>query len=314
MDRSQELEKFKTEIDLRQFAASYGFELNRKKSSKRSAVMSHSNGDKLVITRTDSQRYVYFNVFGNDSGTIIDFLQARGGGSIGEIRKTLRQWTGSERALPVAKLPELKPAEFDAEGVAKAWEAACEPPGFNRYLQFERKIPAKIYCHDAFKESIRVGRRGNILFAHRNGGELTGFEVKNRGFTGFSPGGAKSLFRSASVGPEAVLIITETAIDALSVAALAGVNGKRFVSLAGQPSRLQINALRDFIQSIPQLKQIYLAFDHDEGGRKLSKMLKGALQIGKNIQFVDRFPPGEGQDWNDVLKENRNIAPIFTLT
>lgn len=46
-----ELEKFKTEIDLRAYAAGHGYELDRNESYTGSAVMRNPNADKIIIKR-----------------------------------------------------------------------------------------------------------------------------------------------------------------------------------------------------------------------------------------------------------------------
>ena len=73
MDDS-ELEKFKTAIDLRAYAAKQGYVLDRKDSWRGSAVMRHANNDKIVIKRDADGHWVYFSVRDDqDSGTVIDF-------------------------------------------------------------------------------------------------------------------------------------------------------------------------------------------------------------------------------------------------
>jgi len=44
-----ELDRFKTEINLSQFAASRGYQLDKRESSPNSAVMRHPEGDKIII-------------------------------------------------------------------------------------------------------------------------------------------------------------------------------------------------------------------------------------------------------------------------
>jgi len=50
----QELERFKSGIDLRAYAASQGYELDRKESWTGSAVMRDPHGDKVIIKRNDN--------------------------------------------------------------------------------------------------------------------------------------------------------------------------------------------------------------------------------------------------------------------
>ncbi len=58
----QELERFKTEIDLRLYAQSLGFELNAKDSWRGSAVMERGAADKIIISRGRDGHYVYWSV------------------------------------------------------------------------------------------------------------------------------------------------------------------------------------------------------------------------------------------------------------
>ena len=57
-----ELEGFKIEIDLVEYAASLGFEVNRRDSWRGSAVMERGKQDKIIITRDTDGHYIYFLV------------------------------------------------------------------------------------------------------------------------------------------------------------------------------------------------------------------------------------------------------------
>jgi len=85
-----ELDDFKREIDLRQYAAAIGYELDKRESWRGSAVM-RRGGDKIVIKRDTDGHYVYFSVRDDaDHGTIIDFIHHRERLSLGETRTELR--------------------------------------------------------------------------------------------------------------------------------------------------------------------------------------------------------------------------------
>ncbi|MCB0842121.1 MAG: hypothetical protein KDE26_02525, partial [Bacteroidetes bacterium] len=57
----QSAEIYKREIDLVRFAIeTYGFQVNKKKSSKRQIVL-HSAQDKIIISRNPEGQYWYFN-------------------------------------------------------------------------------------------------------------------------------------------------------------------------------------------------------------------------------------------------------------
>jgi hypothetical protein len=99
-----ELEAFKTNINLTEFAASLGYEMDRRESSRNSVIMRHSSGDEIVVARGLDHHWIYFSVRDDsDSGSIIDFIQNRTGDSFGQIRQKLRPWVGCGR--PVKRPP-----------------------------------------------------------------------------------------------------------------------------------------------------------------------------------------------------------------
>src|SRR5450759_3784978 len=95
----EELESFKREIKLHEYAASLGFEVDRKESSKREIIM-RRGGDKIAI-RVDiaDGHHVYYSFRDpGDNGTIINFHESRTGEhNFGRIRKQLRTFAGNER-------------------------------------------------------------------------------------------------------------------------------------------------------------------------------------------------------------------------
>ena len=77
-------------IDLRQFAVSLGYEMDRRESWRGSTVL-RRGADKIVVKRNRNGHYVFFSVRDDsDNGTIIDFLQRRQNLSLGAVRQILR--------------------------------------------------------------------------------------------------------------------------------------------------------------------------------------------------------------------------------
>ena len=312
--RNEELENFKTLINLCEYAESLGFQLDRKSSSRCSAVMTHPNHDKIVVARTSSGHWVYFNVHGgsqDDSGTIIDFVQARKKIALGDVRKELRPWIGKPRLVEHGGsrlLPmDLQPAEYDAARVLGKWLNAKRMGSSLSYLLNDRRIPSSVLADPIFADRLRTDQRSNILFPHWNQhGSLCGYEVKNRGFTGFAPGGTKGLWCSRPRTDDQIMVLAETAIDALSVAAIFGADGKRFFSTAGQISPSQATCIRSAVSRMPADAEIWLAFDHDDGGLKLAHQVKDALATltASTRKVITSLPPNFGEDWNDVLRNN----------
>ncbi len=302
--RTDELEEMKRS-DLCQYAASRGFVWDRRQSSRSSVVLRHPNGDKLIVARSRSGLYMYFNAKGNDRGTIIDFVQTRDRVSLGEVRKHLRPWlTGQVSPPPInSTLPfDLQPSEHDAAQVLARWIQAKPIGQTHPYLEAERRIPRATLKHPIFEDRIRIDVRGNTLFPHYSQAGLCGFEIKNSGWTGFSPGGIKGLACSRPRADDHTMVVCETAIDMLSYAALKGIDDKRFFSTAGQVSPMQIECLRAAIQKMPAGCTTVLAFDNDDGGHKLAQQIREAI-TSPGMPLVEDFPPTTGADWNDVLRQ-----------
>jgi hypothetical protein len=312
-DRYEELEAFKTRIDLREVMAARGHVLDERSSSRSYSVMRHPRGDKLIVTRKANRHWIYANVHdARDRGTVIDFVGYRDGLSLGEIRRALRPWlSGGLPLTPASRVfAELAISPPDSSRVFEAWEQA-EPIGaVHNYLLRERRTPSEVLSDPIFAGVIRTDVRRNALFAHFNRDGLCGFEIKNRGFTGFSPGGTKGLFYSRPRPDDGELVVCETAIDLLSYAALFGVQRKRFLSVAGQISPAQEQLLVSAAQKMPSGGTTVLALDNDPGGRQLAAKI--AQLFGEHgLETTTHLPDREGDDWNDVLRRRGQPAPDF---
>lgn len=311
--RADELDEMKR-IDLCQYVASRGFVFDRRNSSRCSAVMRHPNGDKLIVGRSKSGQYIYFNAKGNDNGTIVDFVQTRDRVSIGEVRKLLRPWLG-KNAAPLPDLPnlpfQLQPSEHDAARVLATWMKAKPIGQTHSYLEAVRCIPREVLGHLAFEDRIRRDDRGNALFPHFNQPGLCGFEVKNHRWTGFAPGGVKGLGCSRPSPSDRRMVLCETFIDLLSYATLKGIEGHRFFSTAGQISPAQGECLRSAVKNMPAGSEVVFAFDNDEGGHKLAELVQAEIAKTSGRIVLD-LPPRSGEDWNDVLKRERSTTYFTT--
>jgi hypothetical protein len=143
---------------------------------------------------------------------------------------------------------------------------------------------------------------------------LCGYEIKNRGFTGFAAGGEKGLWWSHIRRTDRRLILAESAIDAVSHGALFpdAEDQTRYASLGGTPSRRQMALLQAAIAKLPQDAEIVAAFDADPAGRKLASEVREAVasmagRTGRSdLIFTAHLPMQEGEDWNIVL-QNRQL-------
>jgi hypothetical protein len=297
-----ELESFKTSIDLRAYAASQGYALDRKESWRGSAVMRHAGGDKVIIKRDGDGHYVYFSVRDDtDHGTIIDFAQSRLRLNLGTVRKELRPWVG--RHSETLPYPPLVPTAKDRMRVETAY-AQIEDAFSHPYLETERAIPTALLQSDRFAGRVRIDGRGNAIFPHFDREGVCGFEIKNRGFTGFSPGGSKGLWLSHETPSDNRLVLCESAIDALSYAVLFPDERVRYASFGGELSVQQGELIRGAAARMPLNAKIVAATDADAPGGKLADNVREAVVLtGRDdLIFVLQQPEGF-KDWNDQLRK-----------
>jgi len=159
--------------------------------------------------------------------------------------------------------------------------------------------------HPRFRNTWRQDARGNVLFVHRDREGISGFEVKNQGFTGFAAGGIKTCWHSAAYRSDAMLVVTESAIDALSYYELYPHPHARFISTAGMPSALQLNLLARAAAKMPFGSTVIAAVDADRGGDLLRRVLEPHMS-GIGLWFMRHSPTQErAKDWNDVLRMQR---------
>jgi hypothetical protein len=304
----RELEEFKSGIDLRAYATGQGYTLDRRESWRGSAVM-RKGGDKIVIKRDADGHYVYFSVRDDrDHGTIIDFIQVRKGFSLGEVRKELRWWLGRAESPVPAFLPLEKTAKnrLQVETAYSRMQEARRHP----YLERERRIPADLLASSRFAGRIRIDARRNAVFPHFDEEGLCGYELKNRNFTGFAAGGEKGLWISHAEENDSRLVFAESAIDALSYAALHPDRHARYASIGGQVNPKQPTLIKDEILRMPTGSQIVSAMDNDKAGHLLSGMIVSAVAAAGrgDLSFIEDIPSIEGADWNNMLKDRKPPA------
>jgi hypothetical protein len=301
-----ELHRFKSDIHFLHYAADrYGYRRDRRESSVSSHVLRHpATDDKIVVRKDRDGHWTYFSVRDDrDHGTIIDFVQRRGRHlSLGSVREQLRSWLGTARPMPEAlELPRRSPP-VQRRPVAEVFEAARVASSCD-YL-CARGLRPETLSDARFAGTWRLDGRGNVLFAHRDeSGALTGFEVKSRGFTGFAAGGTKTAWQSVARESDRVLVVTESAIDALSYHQLQRGTSEaaRYLSTAGAPSTTQLELLETFFARLPRATTIVAAVDSDEAGHKIAGRIEALTRRVPHLGFRRDAPAG-AKDWNDVLQ------------
>src|SRR6202158_4916762 len=139
MNQDSELDAFKREIDLRQFAVSLGYEIDRRESWRGSTVL-RRGGDKIVVKRNGNGHYVFFSVRDDrDNTTVIDLLQRRQKQRFGALRQSVRPQT--DGLAISSQLPKLELAGPDRMRVESAYRRMADAHRFS-YLEHERCGPA----------------------------------------------------------------------------------------------------------------------------------------------------------------------------
>lgn len=305
-----ELEKFKTDIDLRVYAAGQGYQIDRKESWSGSAVMRGPNNDKIIISRKPDGHYTYWSVRDDkDRGTVIDFIANRTGKNLGQIRKELREWMGtSAAALPT--YPALPTTSKDRHRVemefAKTQDAVHHP-----YLENERGITAEVLSSERFSGRVRIDARGNAIFPHFDQDGLCGFERKNIAFSGYSSSGTKGLALSHMHENDERMIFGESFIDVLSYAILFPDEHACYASVGGKLNSTQPELIRAAIARMPSGSEIIAAFDSDEAGRGLAEVVRRAVELSGRGDLRFRIhEPGGVKDFNEMLLAKRKLSPV----
>jgi hypothetical protein len=307
MNQDSELDAFKRKVDLRQFAVSLGYEMDRRESWRGSTVL-RRDADKIVVKRNHNGHYVFFSVRDDsDNGTIVDFLERRQNLNLGAVRQILRRWIGRSATPP--QFPALEPTSTNRMRVECAYRRMANAQRYP-YLERERCVPAAVLLSPRFVGRMRIDSRGNTVFPHFDAAGLCGYEIKNRGFTGFAAGGQKGMWFSHARPDDRRLVLAESAIDALSHAALFpdAEDRTRYASLGGKPSSRQAGLVQATIARLPEGAEIVAAFDADEVGHKLVNVIRGAVAgvasrtERSDLIFKGHLPTQEGEDWNMVLQ------------
>lgn len=293
---------FKQQINLTQYAAYLGYEIDPKKSTRSSIVM-RSGADKIIISRRGTN-WVYFSVSDDhDNGTIVNFIQNRTHKTIGEIGRELQEWVGGAVTLPEPKryVQDVEEQNYDPARVTTIFKR-CRVAHNHAYLEEGRGIPARVLQSERFKGRIYTDRYGNAVFPHYNEKSICGLELKDAQKAVFVQGSEKTLWRSNVRAGDDILIISEAVIDALSYAVLFPMETALYAATGGGMSPEQAEIIKSAVSRFTNLKRIILITDNDTGGDRLATKIQSAIQ-GSSFtgEIIRHSPQPRGADWNNIL-------------
>ncbi len=304
MKRNEELDQFKTKINLVDYAQNNGYQQDKNKSSINCIVLKDSQGDKILVglDKTDNHYFYYSLTTETDKGSIIDFIQKRKNLNLGEVRKELRPWINNNYS-PTYKSTnkssiKLTPTSKDKFQIVAQFES-FQTINNHPYLN-QRGINQDTINNPRFKGTIYFDSRNNAIFPHRDREGVCGYETRNQNFKGFSNGGTKGLWVSNSSSKDEKLVICESPLDCLSYHQLFPDDHTRYFATSGTLSQKQKDLLRTAFEKFDQKKgEIIIATDKDIGGEEIAHKLK---EIAPKTAQVFRHVPKYQKDWNETLK------------
>lgn len=292
-----ELERFKTDINLIELASCYGYECVKKESSRSSVVMRHSDGDKIVCATAPDGHGIFFSVRPDGcGGSVIDFVMHREAVQLGRARQFLRKYL-SKGYLQAHSSVHYRPQAVPT-GVPDLYARWLRMQSYQGGYLESRGISDQTIA--LFADRIRIDERGNVAFRHDDLHSFAGWELKNKGFTGFCAGGKKALFgcKVGTLEDVPLIVIAECAVDALSYYQLKPRPGF-YLSFAGTLSQAQ-KELLIWVLNRYQDADVVIATDNDEAGRAYAQWLC-SVRAEASVDC-----PLIGKDWNDVLM-NREV-------
>ncbi len=312
MKRNEELDQFKTQINLVDYAQNNGYQLDKKKSSTNCIVLFDNQGDKILIglNKTDNHYFYYSLTNETDKGSIIDFVQKRKNLNLGEVRKELRLWINNSHSTKykvnskvnnkVTNKSEIKLTPIDRNKYQIIAQIESFQTINNHSYLNQRGINQNTLDNPRFKETIYQDKRNNVIFPHSDREGICGYSIRNQNFKGFSTGGTKGLWTSKSGSKDNKLVICESPIDCLSYHQLFPDDHTRYFSTSGTLSEKQKDLLRTAFEKIDQKGgSIIIATDKDVGGEEISQEL---TKIAPKTAQISRHVPKYQKDWNEALK------------
>jgi hypothetical protein len=282
--------------------------LDRRESTKES--LKYRRGDEILIVNHEG--HGWWNPKGDEKGDVFNLVQfLEPGLNFGEVRKVLRPLAGVAPTLrPDARRKKrLTAAVAFADRWASRGRIERNSPAW-LYLSEERGLPASVLAAAAAAGVLRQGAYGSPWFAHQDeAGVVTHIEIRSENWKGSVRRGVKTLFRLPG-GPGLLprLVLTEAAIDALSVAAIENIRADSlYAATGGGMGSRSIEIIAGLLSAMAGAPAALLCSATDAnppGERFAAQHARLAAEAG--VAFERLRPPLEGADWNDILL--RNIA------
>lgn len=307
MAQDKEIDKFKTEINIAEFAQSIGYTIDKEKSSRVAPVLEHSNGDKIVVGQNkENGHFIYFSAKDDaDNGTIIDFIQNRMKANFGQVRKIARDWlkNGSKNAQIIKTT--ISPTSHDKLKIQRLWHFLKTDQFFFDWRGIDK---------DLLNDVIKSGRAkynskdDHLFFSMLDTKGLVGLDRRN------TKTGEKHIIAESERGvwtykqPQSAkrIVVFESPIDALSYRQMNWNNGEdAYLSTQGTFGQTQEDAIKALCKANPHAKWV-MATDKDEKGNQIADKITSLIQSVSSAQVLRETPIRK--DWNEDLNHSLSNA------
>ena len=289
-DRSTDPDQVMKEVALVHYAEFCGYRVNHTESPEDFVVM-EKDDDKILLARDEQGRDLYFSlIHSEDRGSFSDFVRKKKTLSIGEVRKRMRERKEKEDQTSTSPLPSVS-----REWIEKTVEAFRLLRPYSGSVLESRwgLFPETV---ERFRGQIREDDKGSICFLHRNYKGVTGWEVLGEAQTRFFEWGTQSFFLGKTGKTITRVVITQTALEAMSYFQVRGKEGDCYLSLGGTISRKQLDSLRKVGQ---RFRPVVMATGGDERGMRLAE------EIEREVPGLLQELPSSGRTWNEEIQEER---------
>lgn len=321
-------DKYKTEIDLTEFAGSLGYELNKKKSSSKYKVL-EKNGEVVIVSHnnTTGEDYYYNSDRSSDKGDIISFAKKRvhmlGSLEVPEyvkdqdmyiINQALGNFKGYVFQEPINKAPK-KNSSFNKN-------IYTYYPAKDFKVLNERGIETKVVNDPLFKDRVMNSEfkgKVNIAFPLYDRKENTiGFDFRSKGVKKLATGTDRENGMWTSNKPEKIdnIVVAESPIDLISYHQL--FPGKNNYYMATHGSITEKHIERIIAESRESGAKIALAQDADEAGYTMSlKVIAAASNISLKPVQERMMLKMDKETWKkvseDIISKGKEINQPFMV-
>jgi hypothetical protein len=294
--QDDELAELRERVDCRTVLERDGWELDAQ-ASTRHAVKYRGGAGRIVIVTHEGKGW--FDPLNDRRGDVLALAQHVWGGTLGHARKNLRPLAGIAPKLPPVTMVRADgPTMTDADEVWAGGPKLRPGSAGWAYLTRERGLPAATVERAVQLDALREGVLGTVWMAHRgSNARVTGWEMRGPRYKGYSKGGGKALLVLGEGSRVGTMMVTESGIDALSLATLDGWRpGVLYASTGGGWGPATVAAL---VGCLERHGLLIAATDNGTGGDLLARRLD---QVAQEHGYGTTRNYPAAKDWNEQLR------------